>query len=49
MPKRNEIEEEPGDFATFFVIPDKKKTKKDENKHLRVKEEQCLKFYKATN
>ena len=46
MPKRNEIEEEPGDLAlaSFFVIPDKKVAKKDEKKHSSVKEEQCLKL-----
>ena len=49
MPIRNEIEEEPVDFASFFVIPDKKVTKKDEKKNLAVKEEQCLKLNKDDN
>jgi len=43
MPKTNEIEDELGDLASFFVIPDKKVTQNDEKKHLIVQEELCLK------
>jgi len=32
MPKKKDIEEEPGDFNSFFVMPENRKTYKNDGK-----------------